>query len=122
MFIFMYSAQKELGYRKQRAQATFQHYAFSGFTLAFRFDPDYPKHWLSLQGESGGCTKLPVTCVACIQFLFNVLISWWTRLTSLTIFSILPPQTIYDFPYPQSPTSLCGYYWPSWPFLPLINQ
>ncbi len=41
---------------------------------------------------------------------------------SLTIFSILLPQTIYVFPYPQSPTSLCGYYWPSWPFLPLINK
>ncbi len=40
---------------------------------------------------------------------------------SLTIFSILLPQTIYVFPYPLSPTSLCGHYWPLWPFLPLIN-
>ncbi len=40
----------------------------------------------------------------------------------LTIFSILLPQTIRVSPYPQSPTSLCGYYWPSWPFLPLINK
>ncbi len=23
---------------------------------------------------------------------------------------------------PQSPSRLCGYYWPSWPFLPLINK
>ncbi len=28
----------------------------------------------------------------------------------------------YVFPYPQSSTSLCGYYWPSWLFLPLINK
>ncbi len=41
---------------------------------------------------------------------------------SLTIFSILLPQTIYVFPYPQSPTRLCGYYWPSWPFLPFLNK
>ncbi len=25
-------------------------------------------------------------------------------------------------PYPQTLTSLCGYYWPSWSFLPLINK
>ncbi len=41
---------------------------------------------------------------------------------SLTFFSILLPQTIYIFPYPQSSTSLCDYYWPSWSFLPLINK
>ncbi len=26
------------------------------------------------------------------------------------------------FPLPPIPTSLCGYCWPSWPFLPLINK
>ncbi len=41
---------------------------------------------------------------------------------SLTIFSLLLPQTIYVFPYSQSPICLCGYHWPSWPFLPLINK
>ncbi len=45
-----------------------------------------------------------------------------TCVTSLTIFSILLPQTIYVFPYPQSPTSLCGYYWPSRTFLLFINK
>ncbi len=41
---------------------------------------------------------------------------------SLTIFSILLPQAIYVFPYPQSLISLCGHYWPSWSFLPIINK
>ncbi len=41
---------------------------------------------------------------------------------TLTFFSILLPQTKYVFPHPQTPTCLCGYYWPSWPFLPLINK
>ncbi len=26
------------------------------------------------------------------------------------------------FPYPQTPKSWCGYYWPSWPFIPSINK
>ncbi len=41
---------------------------------------------------------------------------------SLTIFSRMLPQTSYVFSYPQSPTRLRGYCWPSWPFLPLINK
>ncbi len=43
-----------------------------------------------------------------VQFLFPFI--------DILLYTITP-----DFlrsPYPQTPTSLCGYYWPSWPFLP----
>ncbi len=42
---------------------------------------------------------------------------------SLTIFSILLPYTNHVFSLnTQSPSRLCGYNWPLWPFLPLINK
>ncbi len=53
---------------------------------------------------------------------------YWNRLPAHRVLSpsvsisTLLPQTIYVFPYPRSPTILCGYCWSSWPFLQLINR
>ncbi len=55
------------------------------------------------------------TCVIALPIHWHFFLYCYLRLFTFIIFSDY-------FSYPQTPTSLCGYYWPSWPFLPLINK